>query len=641
LGGTFVLVSAVRSLLASHLHVGEVESALVIAEGESAKRAGRIRALWEMASQGGTSDEERSQRVLEIAANALRPNKSMRAYLSHLEGQTLVVDATSWKPSDVPATGLAEIIFPGAALHIDRTILSLVAVAKRTLYWDDLRVLERRGMFWEQLGWRSAIVSSVTVSDRPHFVLFFSHELMTDQPYAEDDIAYVDVVTSFFANRFTQQLQFDQLQYAVEHDALTGLGNRIQFRQMIRDDIRIGRPFTIAFANIDDFRRLNEREGHSIGDEVLVEIAAALTAVSPSDFVARMSGDEFGIIMRGFGSPAKAMVGLERYANVFRSAFHGGALEESHAIVVGASLGAARFPDDGNTGEELMRRAGVALDVAKTRGGSTALIFDEPMQMILDDQRVRVAELADAAAHDHFALVYQPTFALATREITGAEALIRWDHPERGRLAPSEFIPFAERNGMIASISRWVLHRLVNEISAVNLPAGFRIYFNLAAEMLDDIPFIAELSDALRLVPKLVDHLGIEVTETAAMQNVERSMHTIDLLRGWGFSVAIDDFGTGYSSLSYLKRLTVDMIKIDRSFVVGIPFDERDAALTEMLLRITDRFGFATLAEGIETEEQAAWLAEKGCRFGQGYLVAKPGTLEDLLQRIDVRTATV
>jgi EAL domain-containing protein (putative c-di-GMP-specific phosphodiesterase class I) len=154
--------------------------------------------------------------------------------------------------------------------------------------------------------------------------------------------------------------------------------------------------------------------------------------------------------------------------------------------------------------------------------------------------------------------------------------------------------------------------------------------------MLDDIGFITELNEALRADDRLVDRLFIEVTETAAMENVERSMNTIDLFRKWGIMVAIDDFGTGYSSLSYLKELRVDVIKIDRSFIAGLPGDERDTAVTEMLLRVIDRFGFATLAEGIETEAQAAWLLEHGCRFGQGFLVARPKPFDEMLERMGV-----
>jgi EAL domain-containing protein (putative c-di-GMP-specific phosphodiesterase class I) len=217
---------------------------------------------------------------------------------------------------------------------------------------------------------------------------------------------------------------------------------------------------------------------------------------------------------------------------------------------------------------------------------------------------------------------------------------VRWDHPQRGRLAPSEFIDFAERNGLIAPLSSWVLARVARDLaSAGPLPAGFRLYFNVAPQMLDDIPFITAVHDVLKADPVLAAHLGVEVTETAAMQNVERSMNTIALFRSWGLHVAIDDFGTGYSSLSYLKQLEVDMVKIDRSFVSGLPNDERDGEVTEMLLRIIARFGFSTLAEGIETEAQAAWLTEHGCRFGQGYLVAKPDTFVELLDRMGLPVA--
>jgi EAL domain-containing protein (putative c-di-GMP-specific phosphodiesterase class I) len=239
-----------------------------------------------------------------------------------------------------------------------------------------------------------------------------------------------------------------------------------------------------------------------------------------------------------------------------------------------------------------------------------------------------VAELAEAIASDQLVLAYQPTFDLATRAIVGAEALVRWDHPVRGRLPPSEFIELAERNGLIGDLSTWVCGRAARDLMSVSaFPPGFRVYINVAAQLLHDIPFISIMQDALQSTPRLADRLGIEVTETAAMQNVDFSMNTLDLFRSWGLTVAIDDFGTGYSSLSYLKHLTVDVVKIDRSFIMGLPGDERDCAITQMLLHMTERFGYASLAEGIETEGQLEWLLEHGCKFGQGYLIAKARTV--------------
>jgi EAL domain-containing protein (putative c-di-GMP-specific phosphodiesterase class I) len=367
-------------------------------------------------------------------------------------------------------------------------------------------------------------------------------------------------------------------------------------------------------------------------------VAADLASVNAENIVARTDGDEFALLLRGRSTIEAATSALKQYDELFRSPLRGHGV--AGVSTIGASIGAARFPADGSTAEELMLRAHVALDVAKARGGSTAVMFEWPMERVLEEKRLRAIEVIEALAHDHFSLLYQPTFALATRQVTGAEALIRWNHPVRGQLPPAEFIGFAERHGMIGKLSRWVLARIVRDLSdSRRLPPGFRVYFNLSAQLLDDVPFIAELSESLRAAPDLIEHLGIEVTETGAMQNVERSMHTIDLMRSWGLSVAIDDFGTGYSSLSYLKQLTVDVVKIDRSFIAGLPDDERDAALTETLLDITTRLGFATLAEGIETEAQLSWLIAHGCKFGQGYLVAKPVPFSELLLRLGAPVA--
>ncbi len=639
IGALAILIAAVRSLVEAQSRLRIVESTLIHVESEAAARAGRLHALRAIAPRAQGYDELSASAILTIAAKALRPHHAMHGYLSHLEGDAIVVDATSWGPDDPNFAELSAVVFPGATIPFANTIMSNLTDAQPTRAWDDLDVVGRRGMLWERLGWQSLIGAISTIGEKRYFLIFFSQARMIDDPFARDDLAYVDVVTAFFASSLSQKMLFERTQFQVEHDALTGLDNRLRFRTIVREEIRNGRPFAIAFADIDGFRFVNERGGNAIGDELLVEIAAGLSAVNTGNAVARMSGDEFGILLRGPHTHDETFAALTNYEAIFRAPFMGGALDETHALRVTTSIGAARFPDDGDSVEQLMRRAGVALDVAKSRGGSSTLIFDEPMEAILDDSRLRVLEIAEGIVLDQFTLLYQPTFALATREVTGAEALIRWDHPKRGRVGPAEFIGFAERNGLIGDLTRWVLHRLIRDVAGVTFPPGFRIYINLAAQMLDDIPFIAELSESLRANPDLFEHVGIEVTETAAMQNVERSMHTIDLLRRWGFSVAIDDFGTGYSSLSYLKALTVDMIKIDQSFVAGIPGDDRDCALTEMLLRITDRFGFATLAEGIETEAQAAWLLAHGCRYGQGFLVARPAPLDDLLARLPATVA--
>ena len=636
---SFVLVAAVRTLVNARTQLNRTEWELSRVEGESAKRAGRIRALWQITSSPARSQQEQFDTVLETATAAIRPGKPMFGCLTHVDGETIVVDSTSWAAYD-SALEFTDRVFPGVTAELAETMQSVVNETQKTQAWDDLSAVTGDiGRVCGRLGWRSFIGTPFAIGRRMHVLTFTSPETMLDEPFAEDDIAYVEVVASFFASRASQQEHFEQIQFQIEHDALTGLANRVQFRKAIRSDIATGNPFAVAFVNLDGFRHVNEQQGHQVADEVLVEVAAGLRSVAAGDFVARMSGDEFGILLRDVATSESAHAALDRYSARFLSPFHTGDRLGTKMLRIGASFGAARFPDDGKSAEELMLRADAALAAAKTRGGSSTNFFDAQMEAQMEASHVRVVELADAIANDQLALLYQPTFDLSTGKIAGAEALVRWDHPERGRLLPAEFIAIAERNELITPLTRWVLARLISDVAkGPKLPKDFRVYFNVGAQTLNDVPFISKLKATLDGAPDLGEHLGVELTETAAMYDVG-SVDTLALLRRWGLFVAIDDFGTGYSSLSYLKKLAVDVIKIDRSFVAGLTEDARDGAITSMLLQIIDRCGFTTLAEGIETEAQAQWLLAHGCRIGQGYHLAAPGTFAQLLDHLKAHLA--
>jgi diguanylate cyclase (GGDEF)-like protein len=636
---TFVLASATRALAGLTKKLDEAEVALTRVESESMKRADRIQALWRIAATDAIFDDRsRYQEILRIATGAIRGNKPMFGLLCHLEQTTIVIDATS----GVGPPGAAGTVYPGARYPLENTIQSVLLATGRTQAWDDLAEEPRsRQTVVRDFGWRSLIGAPLKIGRSTHFVLFASRERMTDEPYDDDDVAYVDLVASFLSSRFEQQQQVERLQFQSRHDALTGLETRLQFRDALRQEVTSGRPFAIAMADIDDFRHLNEVEGHEIGDEVLVEIGATLRGVDDRDLVARLSGDQFGILLRGTGNEGSVTAAMDRYMQRFRTPFETADRDGTRAFDVTASFGVAPAYDGGVSADDLMRRAAVALDVAKSRGAATLMLFDAPMEAILQERLVRSTDLSAAISENQLALVYQPTFDLATRTITGAEALVRWDHPTRGRLPPSEFIPFAERSGLMSALSRWVFERVVRDVLSTELPADFICYFNIAPQLLSDFSFIETIRQTLRANPGLSTKLGMELTETAAMQNVERSMHTLTLFRSWGLRVAIDDFGTGYSSLSYLKRLAVDLIKIDKSFVDGLPGDDKDAALCEMLLRMAERFGLATLAEGIETERQATWLLQHGCTSGQGFLVSRPVEFFDLLISLHDRAIVV
>jgi diguanylate cyclase (GGDEF)-like protein len=635
IGAALVLVSSMRTLIASRSRLVQIEWALDRVQGESAKRAGRVRAVWQIASYADKSDVEDFGAILEIAAVALRPGKAFVGLLCHLDDGKLFIDATSSSGFESSTLAAASALHPGASFAAERTMAHLLRGEPRARAWNDFVAVAKSSTVAEDLGFRSFIGSPIATDQGSYFVTFTSPDATEDEPYEEDDLAYIEVIASFFSNRFKQRHHHQSFQFHTEHDALTGLVNRMHFRTAVRDAIRGGEHFAIALLNLDGFRHVNERDGYQTGDELLVEVAGALLRAADNDIVARMSADEFGVILYGGDSLDELAVRLERYADALRRRFRAVDSSGTNGLSVGASIGAARYPYDGESPEDLMRRANVALEVAKTRGGSTAMAFDRAMESIAEDARKRVSELAEAIANDQLLLAYQPTFDLATRAVVGAEALVRWDHPLRGRLAPLEFIDLAERNGLIGPLSQWVCQRVARDLlSTAGLPPGFRAYFNVSAQLLEDVSFISNVREVLKSNPRLADYLGIEVTETAAMQNVERSIDTLEIFRRWGLSVAIDDFGTGYSSLSYLKKLTVDIIKIDRSFVVGLPDDERDCAITEMLLNMTARFRYAVLAEGIETEGQLSWLLEHGCRFGQGYLIARPQGFEYLLERL-------
>jgi len=634
-GSLAVLDAAVRTLIASRMQLSEAEWTLGRLEVESAKRAGRIHAVWDIVSLRESSETSRVNAILRIATAALRPGKPMLGMLSHQVGENAFIDASAWSQFEAgPHERIAAVAYPGASIPLDHLMAYRLEGVGRSQAWDDLAATGAPSPY-PGTEFKSFIGSRFDISGQRSFLSFASSAPMTDEPFAEDDLAYVDVIASLFAARVEQQHQFDRIKFQIEHDELTGLENRVQFRTAVRSAIGANVSFTVAFINLDGFRKVNERQGNPAGDAVLVEVARRLRRVASGDLIARIGSDEFAVMMRDGLTPELALASLQRYSDLFHAPFPTGPEAGASQVALSASIGAARYPSDGDSAEELIRRGGLALEAAKAHGGSVTLVFATSMEELLEATRLRVVELRDGIANDELTMVYQPTFSIATRRISGAEALVRWNHPGRGTIGPAQFVDFAERNGLIAALTRWVFARVSSDILGTpKLPFGFRIYVNLAAPMLEDVVFIAAVKAALGEQPVLAAHLGFEVTESAAMENVDRSMNTIALFRSWGLHVAIDDFGTGHSSLAYLKQLTVDLVKIDRSFINGLPLDPGDVEVVDMLLQVINRFGFAALAEGVETEAQASWLLSHGCRFGQGYLVAQPHSFGELLERI-------
>jgi diguanylate cyclase (GGDEF)-like protein len=407
------------------------------------------------------------------------------------------------------------------------------------------------------------------------------------------------------------------------------LRNRTQFRLDARAGYRLAAGGAVAVVDIDGFRYVNETHGHIIGDALLVEVGAELERRAIGDeVVGRLAGDTFGIFLPGLGEAAEACARVEVFAASFNRPFSTGDREGKEFVRLGATVGVAASTDTNVTIDTLLSRADTAVFAARRNGRGRTLAYEPGMESEEAARDRMLHEMSLAFERGEFEMYFQPHMDLERNRIVACEALIRWNHPTRGLLMPDEFIPFAEQNRSIGAISSYVMQASMDaaeELRAID--PVFRVYFNLSALDLADTQLVESFRAAASAGAPL-ENIGVEVTETAAIQDMGVTLHAIRSLQELGVCVAIDDFGIGYSSLSVLKRLPVDLIKIDRSFISEVLAGEHDAAISESVIAFGRRFGFATLGEGVETAEQLAWLAERGCRFAQGYHIAVPMPFE-------------
>ena len=570
----------------------------------AAHHAERLTEVWRLATDPAIDEESRLFAMLRAGAAGISAGGRYVARLSHVDGSDVVVDAVTPEPRGVEDAG------PGARFPLAGSLEARVLGAHRSIGWSDES--------------SSAIGVPVDVAEERYALTFCSDEPSGELFTAEDE-AFVEILGGFFASRLSQARLRRQLVHQIGHDRLTSLPNRAGLRQAVHRAIDEDHACTLVVIDLDAFDAVNETLGHLVADAVLVEVGAAFAGeLRPGEFVARLEGDTFGLLLPGNDRAATG----ERIAvwrALFEQPFGVGDREGRKTARITACFGVATSPDDGTTFEKVLTNATSALRAAKARGPGRIAYFDRELERLVSHRRVLRAELRDAIERDEFELFYQPTVALATLRITGAEALLRWNHPTRGLLAPDEFIPFAQQEGSIRDIDRWVAQRTVAQVAELrDAPAGFRCYFNLSARTMDDGEFVPWLADVRERHPAAEDKLGIEITENAAMLDFERTQGALSELRRLGIRVAIDDFGTGYSSLAYLKRFPIDVMKIDRSFIEGIERDATARALVETLLAIAAQFGCATVAEGVETAEQLEWLQRTTCTAVQGYHLARP-----------------
>jgi diguanylate cyclase (GGDEF)-like protein len=415
-----------------------------------------------------------------------------------------------------------------------------------------------------------------------------------------------------------------RIRHMAHHDALTDLPNRVFFRDRLAQALararREGEAVAVLCLDLDRFKEVNDTLGHAAGDQLLEAVADRLRAdVREADTIARLGGDEFAVVQTALTQPGGADALSRRIVEALSRPFDlGGNVLAS----VGASVGVALYPADGEDPDRLLRRADLALYRAKADGRGTHRFFEEQMDAQLRARAALERDLRGALAEERFELNYQPQVDLATGRLAGAEALLRWRHPERGMVPPAEFIPLAEETGLIVPIGEWVLATACRE--ACGWPAPLRVAVNLSPVQFRQ-PGLAELVvRTLRCTGLDPTRLELEITEGVLLRDTDATVGALEALRALGVRIAMDDFGTGYSSLSYLRRFPFDKIKIDRSFVADLGRSGDAAEIVRAVIHLGRGLGMRANAEGVETAEQATLLRVAGCGEGQGYYFGRP-----------------
>jgi diguanylate cyclase (GGDEF)-like protein len=418
-----------------------------------------------------------------------------------------------------------------------------------------------------------------------------------------------------------------QLEHQAFHDPLTGLANRALLTNRVehalsRSHRRPTKP-AIIYLDLDNFKRVNDSQGHDAGDQVLLEVARRLRlTLRDGDTAARLGGDEFAVLLEDTADVEEAGF----IADYVRDELTRPISLEAGALSIGGSMGIVRADGHETGAIELLRNADIAMYEAKRHARGSHRIF-EPAMLSATVERVRLEEdLRLALDHGELALVYQPLVRLRDRTTVGFEALIRWNHPQRGLIMPIAFVPIAEQTGDIVEIGRWVLEEACRTIGAWNADQGLSLRANVNVSVRQLVPsFVDDVQEILRRTKFPPQLLVIELTESVLAANIDVVLAILDRLRAFGVRVALDDFGTGYSSLSYLHNLPVDEIKIDRSFVESLT-RRGDTRLISTIIGLGRKLGLTMIAEGIELEAQADQLLALGCEVGQGYLIGRPAS---------------
>ncbi len=560
------------------------------------------------------------------------------------DGKDLVLRCQeTWGVDEAPVQGFIAQIKP-ASVALDSDLPGFVrrAYTSGEAVWIEDAASDRnftRRDWTAQAGLHCALAFPILVgSDMMGVMEFFGNEVRErDERLLDLAQALGSQVGQFMTRKEAEKA----LKFVASHDALTEIPNRMVFHQRLEQALaqsrRQNRALGLMFIDLDRFKVINDLLGHDAGDELLREVAQRLRAsLRASDTVARFGGDEFVVLAEGLPDPVHVGVIARKLLQAIAAPM---TLAEREVNVT-ASIGVCTFPEDGADAATLLKNADLAMYRAKEQGKNTFQYYSAQLAGLSADRLALESGLRRAIESGQLMLHYQPAFDLASGRLSGAEALVRWQHPELGLVAPARFVPIAEESGLIEDMGKWVLKTVCAQLRAwrdqgLALP---RVSINISPRQ-----FIR--SDLARAIERQTREAGldprvleIEVTEGTVMKEPERMAEILARIKAMGVSVAIDDFGTGYSSLAYLKRFPIDRLKVDRSFISGLPADSEDAAITRSIIAMAHSLRLKVIAEGVETEAQLEFLREHGCDEMQGYLRGRPMPVEQFTVLLQEQT---